>query len=148
MLYAGNLQRNNSKIAARCQRRDIGRADTFRDALNCHPTTWKAMKKLVDLIHTSGVDNWSARCKEAFDELFGGGVGRYPARAQESYQLRAPDIRADDGVPFCALIHPSNPTSGPYGGTSFVLFPIENGPCLFGLGVGTQYTTHLNTENS
>jgi 5-methylcytosine-specific restriction enzyme B len=43
-----------------------------------------------------------------------------------------------DSVPFAAYIHPNNPTSGPYGGTSFVFFPIEDGPPLIALVVGTQ----------
>jgi 5-methylcytosine-specific restriction protein B len=43
-----------------------------------------------------------------------------------------------DGVSFSAYIHPSNPDSGAYGGMSFVIFPIENGPCLVGMGIGTQ----------
>jgi len=44
----------------------------------------------------------------------------------------------DTGVPYAAYIHPANPNSGPYGGTSFVIFPVSGAPCLIGLGVGTQ----------
>ena len=44
----------------------------------------------------------------------------------------------ESGVPFAAYIHPSNPTSGAYSGCSFVMFPAEDQPCLFGLVVGTQ----------
>jgi 5-methylcytosine-specific restriction protein B len=43
-------------------------------------------------------------------------------------------------VPYAALIHPSNPDSGAYGGMSFVVFPHPEGsvPALFGLVLGTQ----------
>jgi 5-methylcytosine-specific restriction protein B len=49
-----------------------------------------------------------------------------------------PEFKGDTGVPFGALIHPSNPDSGPYGGMSFVVFPMPDVPCLVGLVVGTQ----------
>ena len=39
---------------------------------------------------------------------------------------------------FAALIHPSNPDSGPYAGMSFVIFPVPDGPSLIAMGVGTQ----------
>ncbi len=41
-------------------------------------------------------------------------------------------------MPFAALIHPSNPDSRAYGGMSFVIFPVDNGPCLVSLVIGTQ----------
>ena len=47
-------------------------------------------------------------------------------------------MSADSGVPFAAYIHPSNPPSGPYGGLSFVIFPVPDAPCLVALVVGTQ----------
>ncbi len=54
--------------------------------------------------------------------------------------LRAP-APSEDGegiVPFAALIHPSNPSSGPYGGTSLAVFPGDDAPCLISLVVGTN----------
>lgn len=96
------------------------------------------MEKLIHLIYTTGTDNWKLRCKEAFDELFNGSKSRYPERAEKTATLRAPGLSSDAGVPFAALIHPSNPDSGAYGGMSFVVFPIDNGPCLISLGIGTQ----------
>jgi 5-methylcytosine-specific restriction protein B len=95
----------------------------------------ETMQKLIDLVHTAGTKNWNARATEAFKELF---ETRYPQRARDAIQLRAPEMSGEEGVPFCSLIHPSNPTSGMYGGTSFVLFPVDDAPCLIGLGVGTQ----------
>ena len=47
-------------------------------------------------------------------------------------------MNQDSGVPFAAYIHPSNPTSGPYSGLSFVMCPVPEQPCLFGMVVGTQ----------
>ena len=38
---------------------------------------------------------------------------------------------------FAAFIHPDNPTSGAYGGLSFVIFPAGDQPCLLGMAVGT-----------
>jgi 5-methylcytosine-specific restriction enzyme B len=56
----------------------------------------------------------------------------------KSVALRAPEFRGETGVPFAAYIHPDNPTSGAYGGMSFVLFPAEDAPCLVAMVVGTQ----------
>src|SRR5699024_4027159 len=39
---------------------------------------------------------------------------------------------------FAAIIHESNPTRGGYSGLSFVLFPIEDGPAMIAMVVGTQ----------
>lgn len=74
----------------------------------------------------------------AFEEIFGGQGGRYPESAKKTVALRAPEFRGGSGVPFAALIHPSNPDSGAYGGMSFVIFPVQDGPCMLALVVGTQ----------
>jgi len=97
------------------------------------------MEKLIQLIHGVSQENWAERSKEAFGELFGSDSGRYPATAGSCVTVRAPEFR-DDGksVPFSALIDPANPSSGPYGGMSFVLFPVEGRPALVSLVVGTQ----------
>ncbi|HUY26230.1 MAG TPA: AAA family ATPase [Candidatus Binataceae bacterium] len=46
----------------------------------------------------------------------------------------------DDGqnVPYAALIHPSNPDSGVYGGMSLAIFPAPDAPCLLTFVVGTN----------
>jgi 5-methylcytosine-specific restriction protein B len=54
---------------------------------------------------------------------------------RDAYALASGD--GDDGVPFAGLINPDNPPSGPYGGTSVVWFPTQDGS-LVGLGVGTR----------
>ncbi|MFB6271887.1 MAG: McrB family protein [Salinibacter sp.] len=90
-------------------------------------------------------DQWTERCLAAFEGLFDGPDDRYHKR---DWGTRVqPRINADtDSVPYAALIHPDNPDSGPYGGTSFVLFPPNEteeeaagpGTALFGLVVGTR----------
>lgn len=95
------------------------------------------MQKLLDLVYSTDLSQWSQRAQEAFSELFGSSGGRFPAAAEKTVTLRAPEM-SGKGVQFAALIDPSNPTSGPYGGTSFVLFPNEHSPCLIAMVVGTQ----------
>ena len=99
-----------------------------------------ALSKLLDVVKSSSVDNWTKRNKEAFSSLFGADEGRYPQGASQAVTVRAPEMKTDSGVPFAAYIHPSNPPSGAYSGTSFVIFPAieESRPCLIGMGVGTQ----------
>lgn len=96
------------------------------------------MDKLIGLIYQCGAENWSEKVKLAFDELFGADGGRYPDKASRIVTLRAPEFRGGSGVPFAALIHPSNPDSGAYGGMSFVIFPVSNAKCLLAMVIGTQ----------
>jgi 5-methylcytosine-specific restriction protein B len=96
------------------------------------------MDSLIELIQTLGTADWQTRCRAAFEELYSAKGGRYPDRAQKVAAQRVPEFKGDTGVPFGALIHPSNPDSGPYGGMSFVVFPMPDVPCLVGLVVGTQ----------
>ena len=93
------------------------------------------MEKLLDLIHAGQMSDWTQRCQDAFYELYGSAGGRYPERARQSVALRAP---AGAGVPFAALIDPSNPDSGAYGGMSFVIFPMADRPAILGMVIGTQ----------
>jgi 5-methylcytosine-specific restriction protein B len=97
------------------------------------------MKQLIEIIHSYGQqENWSERTQDAFNELFGASGGRYPSRANKVISLRNPEFHGSTGVPFAALIHPSNSTTGAYGGMSFVIFPVPDAPCLIGMVVGTQ----------
>jgi 5-methylcytosine-specific restriction protein B len=89
---------------------------------------------LIDLVYAPALDDWTGQAKNAFKNLYGAPQGRYPSRAATLINLRAPSPE----IPFAALIHPSNPESGPYGGMSFVIFPIANAPSLLAMGVGTQ----------
>lgn len=96
------------------------------------------MDKLIQLIHSRNAENWTNRCKEAFDELYESPNSRYPEKAKKVTTLRAPSFTSESGVPFAALIHSSNPDSGAYGGMSFVIFPVSDSPCLLAMGIGTQ----------
>ncbi len=91
----------------------------------------------VDLVKQSHSADWSSNSKECFETLFGSDSGIFKESAKKAVALRAPNIEIEK-VPFTALIHESNPDSGPYGGMSFVLFPIEDGPALISMVVGTQ----------
>jgi 5-methylcytosine-specific restriction protein B len=93
---------------------------------------------LLDIIHADKQESWATRNDAAFKALFGSPDGRYPKAADKTVTLRAPEIKSDSGVPFAAYIHPSNPSSGPYSGLSFVIFPVAEQPCLIGMVVGTQ----------
>lgn len=93
------------------------------------------MKKLVDLIYQTNTNNWNQLCQEAFSEFF---TERYPKAAQKSVKLRAPEMVGDEAIPFAALIDPSNPDSGAYGGMSFVICPVKEGHCLMSMCIGTQ----------
>jgi 5-methylcytosine-specific restriction enzyme B len=96
-----------------------------------------SLDALVRIIHNESED-WTGANKAAFETLFGAPNGRYPKAAEKTMTVRAPSMSPDTGVPFAAYIHPANPKSGPYGGMSFVIFPVQDGPCLVGLVVGTQ----------
>ncbi len=96
------------------------------------------MNKLINLIHNKGMENWSERSKNAFEELFGSDGGRYPEKARNTVTLRAPTFKPGQGVAYASLIHPSNPDSGAYGGMSLVVFPVPDAPCLIAMCVGTQ----------
>lgn len=96
-----------------------------------------SLDALVDIIHKHPED-WTDANTKAFGTLFGASVGRYPKAAEKTMTVRAPGMNPESGVPFAAYIHPANPKSGPYGGLSFVIFPVQDGPCLVGLVVETQ----------
>lgn len=85
-----------------------------------------------------GGEVWTAANQTAFKSLLGAGGGRYPASAEKDVAVRAPAMDGDKGVPFAAYVHKQNPTSGAYGGMSFAIFPVAEGPCLVSLVVGTQ----------
>jgi len=96
------------------------------------------MSALFDVATSEWSDDWHERAATALEQvLSGGSSGRYDSQSRRSVEVRAPKMTGD-GVPFAALIHPENPTSGQYAGLSFVLFPAdESGPCMVSLVVGT-----------
>jgi 5-methylcytosine-specific restriction enzyme B len=95
-----------------------------------------SLDALVEIIHNRDPENWPAQNEAAFGQLFGSEGGRYPAQAKKSFALRAPK-EGKDNISFAAYIHPDNPTSGAYTGTSFVIFPGQEKSCLVGMVVGT-----------
>ena len=103
------------------------------------------MQKLLDLIYRHDLATWSESAVDAFTELFGSTTGRYPDRAKNAIQIRAPKFNDENNVPFATLIEPSNPKSGPYGGMSVGVFPVGGEPCLIALGTGT---TGLNPDET
>jgi 5-methylcytosine-specific restriction protein B len=95
------------------------------------------MEQLLDLLYTNHDSDWHTHADDALRTLFGSG-NRYPESAlKKDVQIRAPRLDSD-GAPFAALISHAAPSSGAYGGTSFVIFPTEEGATCFGLVVGTQ----------
>ncbi|MGH9440309.1 MAG: AAA family ATPase, partial [Terriglobia bacterium] len=97
-----------------------------------------SLTPLFNIIHSTTQESWFKRNEEAYKALFGSPEGRYPKKASGAVKLRAPEMSTDSGVPFAAYIHPSNPSSGPYSGLSFAIFPGPEAPSLVALVVGTQ----------
>ncbi|HEY4669144.1 MAG TPA: hypothetical protein VIH05_05150, partial [Tepidiformaceae bacterium] len=95
------------------------------------------MERLSNLITKPYFEGWAEEARIAFEEIYSGSTGRYPSRANSAMAIRAPGITPDSGVPFAALIHPSNANSGGYGGMSFVLFPVPDYPPMIAMVVGT-----------
>src|ERR1700722_18778788 len=92
---------------------------------------------LLDIIHSRTQEAWKERNEKALAALFG---TRYAKRAEKSVTLGAPEMKRGNeaGVPYAAYIHPSNADAGAYGGMSFVIFPVEDAPCLMAMVIGTQ----------
>ncbi|MEP7216179.1 MAG: AAA family ATPase [Anaerolineaceae bacterium] len=96
------------------------------------------MDELLALATRPWDATWHDAAAAAFKAIFGGGGGRFERVAENSVSIRAPFLAPPESVPFAALIHPSNPTSGGYTGMSVVLFPRTDGPSLLAMVVGTQ----------
>lgn len=96
-----------------------------------------SIEKIVDLIHAGTLTDWRERNEQAFEDLFRSGSGRYPAKAKQDFQLRAPEQKGEDAAHYSAYIHKNNSTSGQYGGTSFFIAPVEGAPAVFGFVIGT-----------
>ena len=97
-----------------------------------------SLAHLVELVHSSGLGQFSAVSAASFESLFGGSTGRYPALAKSTVSLRVNAMDGETNVPYLAYIAPNNPSSGRYSGLSFVVFPHVDQPALFGLVVGTD----------
>jgi 5-methylcytosine-specific restriction protein B len=98
-----------------------------------------SLDPLIKILLRRGIpDTWPEDNAQAFTALFGSPSGRFGAGAQKSVALRNPQFKNETGVTYAAYIHPSNPNSGPYGGMSIAIFPVEDGACLLSFVVGTQ----------
>jgi len=84
-----------------------------------------ADKLLSAILERRYSNAWPEKFTAGFQALFGGEGGRYPTSAKNKVTLRAPapPENSEGIIPFAALIHPSNPNSGPYGGMSLAVFP-------------------------
>jgi 5-methylcytosine-specific restriction protein B len=78
--------------------------------------------------------DWHAAAETFWDSLL---RERYGLRGRGAVAIRAPRIQDAEQAPYSAVVHKDSPTSGGYGGTSFVIFPSAAGS-FFGLVVGTQ----------
>jgi 5-methylcytosine-specific restriction protein B len=96
-----------------------------------------ALDKLTSVIR-QGRSIPDEEIRPAVEALFG---ERYHKTAWKDVQLRNAYALArediESGVPYAGIIHPDNPGTGPYGGTSLVWFPAESSS-LIGFGVGTR----------
>lgn len=103
------------------------------------PTTeFNPLEALASLIG-SGLPAPERGARPFLEALFGGRYHRRyfePTGLRDAYALASGD--GGDGVPYAGLIHPDNPPSGPYGGTSVVWFPTLDEGSLIGLVVGTR----------
>jgi 5-methylcytosine-specific restriction enzyme B len=98
-----------------------------------------ALNELIELTLRTGSGNqWPEQNEAAFKALFGSTNGRYPSSAEKLVALRAAQFQSENGVPFAAYIHPSNPKAGAYGGMSIAIFPVPDAPCLVSFVIGTQ----------
>lgn len=93
------------------------------------------MKKLLELCKKHyDSKTWKEESGEAFQEVFGSPNGRYSKNdAEKEVQIRNPNT----DIPYAALIHNSNQASGRYSGMSLVIFPIEDGPSMIAMVLGT-----------
>src|SRR5262245_61538259 len=97
-----------------------------------------SLEKLVTLVQKPDTgEDWSELNTAIFKGLLGAPSGRYPANFERAVAVRAPTM-SDKGVSYAAYVHKSSPPSGPYGGMSFAIFPVENAPCLVSMVIGTQ----------
>lgn len=98
---------------------------------------------LVSFIRKEWTNKWADEGKKCFvDFLTSGEMYRadtYKEDDKTSVAIRNPGTDIDKGVPYIALVMPTSKGSGPYAGTSFVLFPSKTTKgSLVTLCVGTD----------
>lgn len=90
---------------------------------------------IAQFLEKSWSANWHEDAEAFLNEFI---VTRYGTRARAAIALRCPYFPSEKGVAFAGVLHKDSPSSGGYGGTSFVIFPSATGAALVALGVGTQ----------
>jgi len=95
------------------------------------------MQAILDFIREPWADRWHETAEQVFTSFLTEG-NRYPKAAADAVTVRSPKLIPPKQIPFLALIHPSNASSGAYGGMSLVIIPATQGQCLISLIVGTQ----------
>ena len=95
------------------------------------------MQEILDFINQPWSDGWHDSAEKVFAAFLTDGR-RYPKSAATTVTVRSPKLIPPKQIPFLALIHPNNASSGAYGGMSLVIIPATEGPCLISLIVGTQ----------
>jgi len=102
-----------------------------------------SLQVLADAI-AAGIETSDTKMLEAMRGIFGHRYGKRSVRDLD-HPDRPAFIRnaygkggsATEHVAYAGFINPDNPSSGPYGGTSLVWFPTEEG-CLIDFGIGTR----------
>jgi 5-methylcytosine-specific restriction protein B len=98
-----------------------------------------SLKRLAEAIRRGLSSSPEKGVRPLLESLFGERFQKRhfePSLIRDAYALGTGDDK--EGVPFAGLIHPDNPPSGPYGGTSLVWFPTTEHGSLIGFGVGTR----------
>jgi 5-methylcytosine-specific restriction enzyme B len=91
--------------------------------------------EIIDLIYAPFDSDWGKTARAVLSEF---SKDRYGSRWEKKLQVRVNGDPSDEGAPYAALIPAGQPTSGPYGGMSFVLFPAKDHPALVSLVIGTN----------
>ena len=91
------------------------------------------MAQIAEFLAKPYSPTWHEETQSFLKELL---LERYGANGLKAVSLRVPMLSLEK-APFAAILHKDSPASGGYGGTSFVIFPSEQG-AFFSLGIGTQ----------
>ena len=95
------------------------------------------IERLVELIYTAIDQDWKEKIESTFNSLL---EERFGKKKDKFFQLRVNSDTKEGAAPFAGIIPAGQPSSGPYGGMSYVLFPSQdsNIPSLITLVVGTN----------
>ena len=108
----------------------------FRGSCTLDQVPTDSLTELAKVV-AQGLPGPNGGLRQYIDALFG---DRYQKRYHAATAVRDAYALADgdEGVPYAGIIHPDNPPSGPYGGTSVVWFPSRESGSLIDFGIGTR----------